>query len=83
MSTPSWYDERFLVRIKFEQDESGWAIDMGNGLYRLANSPIRSWGGYDEAASWGDLVRLVPNNGDDSWLEIVEKYVDEEENNNE
>ena len=77
---PKWYNEDNLVRIKFEAHESGWAIDIGDGLYRLANNPIRSWGN-EEAASWGDLVKLVPGNGDDSWLEIVEKY--EQENSDE
>lgn len=41
--SPEWYDESKLCKIKFEASERGWAIDMGNGLYRLANHPIR-WG---------------------------------------
>lgn len=74
--SPEWYDESKLCKIKFEASERGWAIDMGNGLYRLANHPIR-WGFcHDESsAKWGDLVRLKPDNGDKQWLEIVERYV--------
>lgn len=72
MSTPEWYNEDKLVKIKYESHERGWAIDMGNGLYRLANAPIRSLFG---GPGWGDLVRLNPDNGDESWLIVVEKYV--------
>lgn len=74
--SPEWYDESKLVKIRFEQDERGWAVDMGNGQYRLANNPIRGCIGqqHPEVAQWGDLVELVPNNGDNSWLKVVEKY---------
>lgn len=75
-NTPEWYDETKLVRIKYEAQETGWAIDMGNSTYRLANHPIR-WGlCQDEtSAKWGDLVRLIPNNGDKQWLEVIERYI--------
>lgn len=76
--SPEWYDESKLTKILYERAERGWAIDMGNGLYRLANSPIRS--AFEEtSAKWGDLVRLKPNNGEDQWLEIVERYVPSQE----
>jgi len=72
--SPEWYDESKLCKIKFEASERGWAFNMGDGLYRLANSPIRS--AFEEtSARWGDLVRLKLNNGEDQWLEIVERYV--------
>lgn len=76
MTTPIWYDDSKLRRIKFEIDESGWAIDMENGTYRLANTPIRGAVGrkHPELPQWGDLVKLCPNNGSKSWLEIIEKY---------
>lgn len=72
--SPEWYDESKLTKILYESRERGWAVNMGDGLYRLANSPIRS--AFEEtSARWGDLVRLKPNNGEDQWLEIVERYV--------
>lgn len=74
--SPEWYDESKLTKILYEKGERGWAIDVGNGLYRLANHPIRWAFGHDESsAKWGDLVRLNPHNGDNQWLEIVERYV--------
>jgi len=75
--SPEWYDESKLIRIRYEYGENGWAVDMGNGTYRLANTPMRGMVGKPnpEIPQWGDLVKLVPNNGlDDSWLEIIEKY---------
>lgn len=74
-NTPEWYDESKLTKIKYERSERGWAIDMGNGTYRLVNQPIRAMCGEPGAASWGDLVILVPDNGDKSWLKVIEKYV--------
>lgn len=70
---PEWFDESKLRRIKFESNETGWAVDIGDGTFRLANTPLR---GFDDPSEpqWGDLVRLKPDNGDDSWLEIIEKY---------
>lgn len=76
--SPEWYDESKLTKILYERAERGWAIDMGNGLYRRANSPIRS--AFEEtSARWGDLVRLKPNNGEDHWREIIERYVPSQE----
>jgi hypothetical protein len=83
--SPEWYDKDKLVRIKFEKTETGWAIDMGDGKYRLANNPVRGMfmGRNPEVAQWGDLVKRKPNNGDDSWLELIEKFkVDEEPDGN-
>ena len=73
----AWLQQGTLTKIRYEADETGWAISMGDGTYRLANNPIRgSTGTFEpERAQWGDLVRLKPGNGDESWLEIVEKYV--------
>ena len=71
---PEWFDKSKLKKIRFEKDETGWAIDIGNGQYRLVNDPLRGWDGDQNNPQWGDLVELVPNNGDDSWLKIIEKY---------
>ena len=76
--SPEWYDKSKLCRIKFEYDETGWAINMGDGTYRLANTPVRGMFTGDQhpaIAQWGDLVKLNPNNGkEDSWLELIEKF---------
>ena len=74
--SPEWYDSKKLKRIKYEYDESGWAIDMGDETYRLTNTPIRGMIGksHPDVPQWGDLVKLAPNSGDNSLLEIIEKY---------
>lgn len=71
-----WWNEDHLTNIRFEHDEHGWAIAVGDGLYRLVNTPLRGWSDRAEPdlPQWGDLVRLRPQNGEESWLEIVEKY---------
>ena len=79
-NTPSWYNEDKLKRIKFEAHETGWAVDVGNGQYRLANQPIRACC-EENSARWGDLVELCPNNGDKQWLRVIERYVEESNQN--
>lgn len=78
---PEWWDESKLVKIRFEEDERGWAIDMGDGTYRLVNGPIRglvgAWHPY--LPQWGDLVQLVPSAGKGSWLLLLEKHPPEDE----
>ena len=77
MTTPDWYDATKLKKIYFEKDERGWAVDMGNETYRLVNNPICSMCDEEGAPGCGDLVKLNPDNGDDSWLIVIEKYVKE------
>jgi len=60
---PDWYDEEKLVKIKYAEDERGWAIFMGNGQYRVANDPL------DGEANWGDLVILISDG-----LKVIERY---------
>ena len=67
--TPEWWDESKLVRIRFASDETGWAVDMGDGTYRLANSPLDGWDGDPKKPQWGDLVRLKHDG-----LIVVEKF---------
>ena len=82
MTKPIWWNDSKLVKVRYEQDETGWAVDIGDGLYRLASNPIRgalSRKGQKDVAQWGDLVRLKPNNGEESWLEVIEKYIEKGE----
>ena len=67
---PSWYDESKLTRIKFEFDETGWAIDLGNGLYRIVNHTVRGMCDPKNGATWGDVVRVKPKGG----LKIIKRY---------
>jgi hypothetical protein len=63
---PDWYDESKLCRISYAPPpdaETGWAIDMGDGTYRVVNDPLGS------DACWGDLVRLTSTG-----LEVIELY---------
>lgn len=73
---PDWYDRSKLTRIRFDEDETGWAINMGDGTYRLTNNPIRGMVGkrVPEIAQWGDLVELVPLNELNGCLKVIEKY---------
>ena len=70
--SPNWYDKSKLCRIRFALDETGWAINMGDGTYRLANTPIVGMVGkqHPDLPQWGDLVKIVPHDG----LKIIEKY---------
>lgn len=32
-------DDEKMVRLRYDSSESGWAVDLGDGTYRLANVP--------------------------------------------
>lgn len=82
---PEWWDDDKVVRLYYALGESGWAIDMGDGTYRLANTPLIAWNIEkrlskedldairEELPEWGDLVR-VNKVSDNCWLEVIEKY---------
>jgi len=81
--TPAWYDESKLTKIRFAPGETGWAVNMGDGTYRLANNPIAAMCTnecYKDTARWGDLVKQGPTLRDKSGneyscLEVIEHYV--------
>jgi hypothetical protein len=79
-TAPSWWNDSKLVRIRFAPRETGWAIDMGDGTYRLANTPIVSFGVEPHSAefqrlpTWGDLVRIRGGRDEETYLEIIEKH---------
>ncbi len=59
-----------LTKVRFELEdgdvlggETAWAERVGEGLYRLRNSPFSAWG-----YSWGDVVRCVDRDG---WPTVV------------
>lgn len=59
-SKPDWWDPDKLVKIYYNRDipETGWAVDLGDGTYRLANTPITS--AFDlHGPKWGDRVVLT------------------------
>ena len=68
---PDWYDRSKLIKVRYAEGETGWAVDMGDGSCRLANSPLI------EDVEWGDRVELLPDpTGADfpSIGRILEKY---------
>ena len=66
------------VRIKFAPQETGWAYDMGDGKYRLANTPIYGAVGQrvEDLPQWGDLVSIRGGTDELKYLEIHEKFDD-------
>ena len=79
---PEWWDEDKLTKIRFAPNESGWAIALGDGQYRLVNNPIAAMCNYPGAARWGDIVTPGPDLIDDdgevhSCLQIIERYAGE------
>jgi len=46
------------VKARFGPGETGWAIDLGDGTYKICNSPL------DEDLNYGDIVRYA---NDDTW----------------
>lgn len=73
--TPEWYDESKLTKIYFGDGERGWAIDLGDGKYRLANQPIAAMFGDPDSPRWGDLVEQVGNRE----LRVIERYNPEDD----
>lgn len=71
--TPDWYKEENLTKIRYTKGETGWAVDMLDGTYRLANMPIAAMRGDYDSPRWGDLVR-VKHNG----LELIERLETDE-----
>ncbi len=70
--TPDWYNKEKLTKVCFNRKvpEQGWVIDMGEGLYRLANTPLD--GMIDpKGPQWGDLVQITKAKG---IVEIIERY---------
>jgi len=71
----STYDNRVKIRFDLEQDEDGyppftvecvWAEPLGDGLFRIDNSP---W--YVRGVSWRDVVRATENpEGDWDFVEV-------------
>jgi len=85
--SPAWYDEKKLTRIRFAPGETGWAVDLGDCTYRLANNPIAAGcthESYKDTARWGDHVRQGPTLTDHtgaaySCLEVIARYDPETE----
>lgn len=72
--TPLWYKEAKLTKIEFAPSEHGWAINIGDGTYRLANMPIMAMVDPVNAPRWGDLVRHSGSQKPEDYLEVIERY---------
>ena len=64
-------------RMRYAPQETGWGYSMGDGTYRLANTPIMGMCGemgHPDLPQWGDLVRINGGSDEEKYLEIIEKY---------
>jgi hypothetical protein len=72
---PDWYDQSKLTKIQFdvgENSERGWAIQLDDGTYRLANQPVMGMLAgrpHPDIPQWGDIVEKTPNG-----IKLIQKW---------